>query len=47
MTTTRKCRIDGCERKVAYSFNELCNDHWEERITENILRISKEYKEKK
>lgn len=47
MTINKICRIDGCEKKVAYSFNELCNDHWEERITENILRLGKESREKK
>ena len=35
-TSSRRCTV--CGRAGAYSFNNLCNRHWVQRIDENIIK---------
>lgn len=41
---TKRCKIEGCGKGGAYSFNSLCAQHWDALINENIKKIIIEIK---
>jgi len=45
-SSSRPCLYDGCTKKGAFSFNNLCNDHWNVRIDENIKEFVAEHHRK-
>lgn len=42
---TRRCLF--CNKGGAYSWNNLCSQHWDMRINENIKKLVEEDKRKK
>lgn len=38
-SSSRPCQYEGCTKKGAYVFNNLCNYHWQKRIDENIKKV--------
>lgn len=43
-TTPRQCIYPNCDKRGAYSFNHLCNFHWDVVINRNIKKFVQEDK---
>lgn len=41
---SRPCIWEGCGKKGAYIFNNLCGYHWQKRIDANIKKVALEHK---
>jgi hypothetical protein len=45
--STRRCKIEGCGKGGARSFNDLCTFHWDKQIEINIKQFVEDDNKKK